>query len=103
MDLPGLNAIHLRREQAKTLAAPAVRYGLLVTLLFGMVDLLYGRALSRSKFKVIEIMARVPTKPGSISPTSRLRIGMNKRISPGGSSSVSGKAVTSRTMDNGTC
>lgn len=60
MDMPRLSAIQLRREQEKTLAEPAVRYGLLAALLFGMVDLVYGRARSWSKFKVIEIIARVP-------------------------------------------
>jgi ubiquinol oxidase len=55
-----LSAEELRIEQAKTLAAPEPRYGLLATMLFAVMDLLYGRARSWSKFKVLEVIARVP-------------------------------------------
>jgi hypothetical protein len=54
-----LSAAQLREEQAKTLAAPAMRYGLL-GIFFLAIDLLYGRARSWSKFKVLEVIARVP-------------------------------------------
>ena len=55
-----LSPAQLRDEQAKTLAAPAMRYGLLVTMFFIAIDLLYGRKRSWSKFRVLEVIARVP-------------------------------------------
>lgn len=50
----------LRLEQSKTLVEPERRYGLLARALFGVMDLLYGRTRSWSKFKVLEVIARVP-------------------------------------------
>ncbi len=55
-----LSPEQLRLEQSKTLAEPPRRYGLLAKALFGLMDLLYGRARSWSKFKVLEVIARVP-------------------------------------------
>lgn len=50
----------LRLEQSRTLAEPERPYGLLAKTLFLVMDLLYGRARSWSKFKVLEVIARVP-------------------------------------------
>ena len=50
----------LRGEQEKTLAAPRMRYGLLAGMLFLGMDLFYGRKRTLSKFKVLEVIARVP-------------------------------------------
>jgi len=55
-----LSPAQLREEQAKTLAAPAMRYGPFVTVFFLAMDLVYGRRRSWSKFKVLEVIARVP-------------------------------------------
>ncbi|MBI4611834.1 MAG: hypothetical protein HY726_22825 [Candidatus Rokubacteria bacterium] len=55
-----LTSEELKREQAKTLASPRMRYGLLARLLFVTMDLLYGRRRRLSKFKVLEVIARVP-------------------------------------------
>lgn len=55
-----LNSEQLKREQEKTLDSPRMRYGLLARLLFVGMDLLYGRRKSLSKFKVLEVIARVP-------------------------------------------
>ncbi len=55
-----LSAEQLRLEQSKTLAQPLRRYGVLARMLFGLMDLLYGQARSWSKFKVLEVIARVP-------------------------------------------
>lgn len=55
-----LSPEQLRQEQAKTLAAPLAKYGVLAKVLFGVMDLLYGRARTWSKFKVLEVIARVP-------------------------------------------
>lgn len=50
----------LIQEQAKTLRASRRRYGLLARALFLGMDLFYGRKRTLSKFKVLEIIARVP-------------------------------------------
>lgn len=55
-----LSAEQLRLEQDATLASPEGRYGLFAKTLFAVMDLLYGRARSWSKFKVLEVIARVP-------------------------------------------
>jgi hypothetical protein len=55
-----LTSEKLRQEQAKTLAAPRMRYGLLARLLFVSMDLLYGRRKTLGKFRVLEIIARMP-------------------------------------------
>lgn len=55
-----LTSAQLKREQEKTLASPRMRYGLLARVLFVSMDLLYGRRKTLSKFKVLEIIARMP-------------------------------------------
>jgi hypothetical protein len=51
---------NLRLEQDKTLSSPRLRYGLLARALFLTLDLFYGRPRTLSKFKVLEVIARVP-------------------------------------------
>lgn len=55
-----LSPQQLHEEQAKTLASPRTKYGALAKILFGVMDVLYGRRRSWVKFKVLEIIARVP-------------------------------------------
>ncbi len=55
-----LTSDELKRAQGETLAAPRMRYGLLARALFLSMDLFYGRKQSVSKFKVLEVIARVP-------------------------------------------
>ncbi len=50
----------LREAEAQTCAAPRMSYGLLSRVLFLTMDLFYGRGRSLQKFKVLEIVARVP-------------------------------------------
>ena len=50
----------LLAEQKKTLASSRRKYGILAQVLFWSMDLFYGRKRSLSKFKVLEIIARVP-------------------------------------------
>jgi hypothetical protein len=50
----------LLQAQRETLALPKRKYALAARLLFGLMDLLYGRSRSLAKFKVLEIVARVP-------------------------------------------
>jgi ubiquinol oxidase len=49
-----------RAEQELTLATPRRRYSLLARMLFGTMTLFYGRRRDFSRFKVLEIVARVP-------------------------------------------
>ena len=55
-----LTSERLKQEQAKTLAASRMRYGLLARLLFVSMDILYGRRKTLAKFRVLEIIARMP-------------------------------------------
>jgi ubiquinol oxidase len=55
-----LSSDELKRAQSETLATPKIRYGLLARALFVTMDLLYGRRRTLSKFKVLEVIARVP-------------------------------------------
>jgi hypothetical protein len=59
-DLPKLDRQQLRAEQQRTLDTPRRRYSIAAKLLFVVMDLLYGRKRSLSKFRVLEIVARVP-------------------------------------------
>ena len=54
------NTNDLKFEQRQTLQTPRMRYGFLASLLFWSMNLLYGRKRSLSKFKVLEVIARVP-------------------------------------------
>jgi hypothetical protein len=58
--LEKLTAEQLRQAQQVTLRAPRMRYGILARLLFMTMDLVYGRKKTFSKFKVLELIARVP-------------------------------------------
>lgn len=55
-----LSGEQLRAEQQRTLDSPRRRYGLAARALFAAMDLFYGRRRSLSKFKVLELIARVP-------------------------------------------
>jgi hypothetical protein len=57
---PRLTHEQLRRAQAETLAAPRRRYGIASRILFVVLDAVYGKPLTLSKFKVLELIARVP-------------------------------------------
>jgi ubiquinol oxidase len=55
-----LSKVELREEQLRTLQTPRRRYGLAARALFRAMDLFYGRTRTLSKFKVLEVIARVP-------------------------------------------
>ncbi len=57
---PKLTAPDLKAEQAVTMASPRRRYGPAARVLFTLLDLLYRRSRTLSKFKVLEVVARVP-------------------------------------------
>ena len=50
----------LLAEQEKTLTTPRLSYGILAKILFVTMDLFYGRKGTLPKFKVLEIIARMP-------------------------------------------
>jgi hypothetical protein len=59
-DLPKLDPQQLRVEQCRTLDTPRRRYSLAARALFVAMDLLYGRRRTLAKFRVLEVVARVP-------------------------------------------
>lgn len=50
----------LQRAQTQTLQEPRRRYGIAARVLFILLDALYGKPRSLGKFKVLELVARVP-------------------------------------------
>ena len=57
---PKLSRAELLAAQQQTLATPRRRAGIPARLLFTTMDLLYGRRRTLSKFKMLELIARVP-------------------------------------------
>jgi len=57
---PRLSAQELVAAQAQTLAAPRRDYSLAAKVLFTSLDVFYGKTRTLSKFKVLELVARVP-------------------------------------------
>ena len=57
---PKLSRPELLAAQRQTLVTPRRRYGIPARLLFTTMDLLYGRQRTLSKFKMLEVIARVP-------------------------------------------
>jgi ubiquinol oxidase len=57
---PRLTHAELAQAQLTTLNAPRRRPGIAARILFLTMDLVYGRRSTLSKFKVLEIVARVP-------------------------------------------
>jgi ubiquinol oxidase len=57
---PRLSHDELLAAQQQTLRTPRRRYGIAARALFVTLDLVYGRKRSLSKFKVLELIARVP-------------------------------------------
>ena len=55
-----LSSSDLKREEEATLKAPRRCYGIAAELLFLFMNLIYGKRKSLSKFKVLEVIARVP-------------------------------------------
>jgi ubiquinol oxidase len=60
MTATDVSPVQLREEQQRTLRTPRRHYGLAAQALFRAMDLFYGRPRTLSKFKVLEVIARVP-------------------------------------------
>jgi hypothetical protein len=57
---PHLEHDQLVAAQEETQRSPRRRYGVLARILFGTLDAVYGKKRTLSKFKVLELVARVP-------------------------------------------
>jgi ubiquinol oxidase len=57
---PHLDHEAMARAQRETLNTPRRPYGLPARVLFRLLDVLYGRKRTLSKFKILELVARVP-------------------------------------------
>lgn len=57
---PHLSHDALVVAQRQTLATPRRRYNIPARVLFVLLDLIYGRKRSLAKFKILEVIARVP-------------------------------------------
>jgi len=55
-----LSSDDLKIEQKKTLESPRIKPGIPAKILFGLMDLVYGKKATLSKFLVLEIVARMP-------------------------------------------
>jgi ubiquinol oxidase len=55
-----LTHVELLASQALTLETPRRTYGVAARVLFGLLDSVYGKSRTLSKFKVLELVARVP-------------------------------------------
>ncbi|MGH3826172.1 MAG: alternative oxidase [Pseudonocardiaceae bacterium] len=58
--LPRLTHAELRQAQDQTLTVPRRPYGIAARILFTVLDVVYGKPRTLSKFKVLELVARVP-------------------------------------------
>src|SRR5438105_4259349 len=58
--LGNLDHDRLVAAQRETERTPRRRYGIAARLLFGLLDAVYGKRRTLSKFKVLELVARVP-------------------------------------------
>lgn len=58
--LPRLTHEELQPAQTQALAAPRRRYGIAARAVFTALDVVYGKPRTLSKFKVLELVARVP-------------------------------------------
>ena len=57
---PKLSHDELAAAQTETLGSPRRSYGVAARALFALLDALYGKKRTLSKFKVLELVARVP-------------------------------------------
>ena len=75
----------LLTEQEHTLSSPRLKPGLFPRLPFASMDLLYGRTATLAKFRVLEVIARVPYMAwehvGYVAIThAHRRVGVARRI-----------------------
>src|SRR5665213_1483745 len=100
---PHFDREKLAETHAETLATARRHYSLSARLLFLGLDLFYGQARTLEKFRVLELIARVPTKRGSRPRTSPSRTSTNEQVWPAASTTGSWRRAHSRTTSSGTC
>jgi len=100
---PLLSHDELVRAQAETLDTPRREYGVLARVLFTTLDTLYGKKRTLSKFKVLELVARVPYQTWEQVAYIAITHMHGRRGWPGGSTTASGSRGSSRTTSSGTC
>ena len=90
-------------REAETLATPRRPYGVLARILFTTLDLLYGKKRTLSKFKVLELVARVPYQTWEHVAYIAITHMHGQTAAPGGSTTGSRSPANSRTTSSGTC
>ena len=60
VDIMSTSPVDLKLEQQATLNTPRIKAGITARILFLLMDLIYGKEASLSKFRVLEIVARMP-------------------------------------------
>jgi ubiquinol oxidase len=93
----------LRAAQAETLATPRRRPSLSDRVLFAAMDLFYGSPRALEKFRVLELIARVPYQAWENVAYVAVTQTAREQLSPRGSSTGCGRRGSSRTMSSGTC
>ena len=93
----------LMREQERTLSTPRLHYSLLARVLFVGMDMLYGRRRTLSKFKVLELIARVPYQAWEQVAYVAMTTPHAIQASRAACSTESARADSSRTTSSGIC
>ena len=99
---PHLSHEQLVAAQDQTLATARPRYSIAARALFMLLDLIYGRKRGLAKFKVLEVIARVPYQAWDTSRTSRPPTSTCSWDWPSASTSASSRLAPSRTTNCGT-
>jgi ubiquinol oxidase len=66
-----INHERLLAEHQASVESPRRRPGLSARVLFLVMDVVYGKPRTLEKFRVLELVARVPIRPGRTWPTWR--------------------------------
>jgi ubiquinol oxidase len=98
-----LPADRLRAEQRATLGSPRRRASLSARALFAFMDLVYGRERTLEKFRVLELVARVPYQAWENVAYVAVTHTARKPDSLGECSIGCASAGGSRTTNNGIC
>jgi hypothetical protein len=100
---PHLDHDALAVAQQETLSTPRRPYGLPARVLFALLDVLYGRARTLSKFKVLELVARVPYQSWEQVAYIAITHVAPRPVWPGASTTGWRRPGSSRTTSNGIC
>ena len=93
----------LLAEQQASLESPRRRTGLSARALFLVMDVVYGRPRTLEKFRVLELVARVPYQAWENVAYVAVTHTARQPASPAACSTGCGSAGGSRTTSSGTC